>query len=41
MKKLIEEIDKTKDDIKIIKGMMEKTNKMMKKYDLNKDIIVT
>ena len=40
-KELIEEIDKTKDDINIIKGMMEKTKKMMEKYDLNKDIIST
>ena len=40
-KELVEEIDKTRDDINIIKGMMEKTKKMMKKYDLNKDIIDT
>tara|TARA_Y100001938_G_C8056258_1_gene414544 strand:+ start:808 stop:1569 length:762 start_codon:yes stop_codon:yes gene_type:complete len=40
-KELIEEIEKTKDDINIIKGMMEKTKKMMEKYDLNKDIIDT
>ena len=40
-KELIEEINKTKDDINIIKAMMEKTKKMMEKYDLNKDIIDT
>ena len=40
-KELVEEIEKTKDDINIIKGMMEKTKKMMEKYDLNKDIIDT
>ena len=33
-KELIDEIDKTKDDINIIKGMMEKTKKMMKKYSI-------
>lgn len=40
-KELIKEIDKTKDDINIVKAMMEKTKKMMEKYDLNKDIINT
>ena len=34
-------ISTTKDDINIIKAMIKKTKKMMKKYDLNKDIIDT